>query len=334
MAYSGTQYSDISPRVGAFIVANFLATADPELVLEKFIDSVPVPKNKGLQIKFRRSIPYIVTDTALVEGVTPAPQGHEVEDIVANLQQYGAWHAFTDVLTDTHEDPLVQEMSRESGKQAALTKELLIWKVMRAGTAVIYTGGATSRATVEVPLTEEALEAAARTLKNNHAKKLTKRLSAGPNIATQPIRAAYVAFGHTNMQQDIEALTGYVPIENYANGREISEYEIGSRGDVRFILTPHLVPYYGAGSTNIAGVLNDGVRVDVYPLVILGEGAMAATPLKGQDSVSVAVKNPVMGASYEDPLGQRGFVAWKFWYAVVRLNEEYMIRIEAAVSML
>lgn len=333
MSYSGMQYGDISPRVGIYAVAQFLENAEPNLELERWIaSSQSIPKNKSTTIKFRRSIPYKAIDSELIEGVTPAPQGHDVEDVIATLKQYGAWTPFSDVIADTHEDPLLQEMMKESSKQATLTRELIIWKVMRAGTNVIYTGGATSRSTVEVPLTEEALEAAVRTLKMSHAKKLTKKLAAGPNIATQPVRAAFVAFGNTDMQQDIEALTGYVPSETYSSGSPVSDNEIGSRGDVRFILTPHLIPFWGAGSTNITGVLNDGVRVNVYPLVIIGDMAMQALPLKGMESVRVVVKNPT--ATYEDPLAQRGFISWKFWYAVVRLHEEYMIRIEAAVSQL
>jgi N4-gp56 family major capsid protein len=81
-------------------------------------------------------------------------------------------------------------------------------------------------------------------------------------------------------------------------------------------------------------VLNTGGKADVYPLVIFGQDAYAATPLKGQESAQIVVKNPQMGSSYEDPLGQRGFVAWKMWYSATRLNEAWIVRIEAAVTQL
>ena len=90
--------------------------------------------------------------------------------------------------------------------------------------------------------------------------------------------------------------------------------------------------FAGAGGSVASGVLRTGGKADVYPLVILGQDALAATPLKGQDSARVAVKNPKMGESYEDPLGQRGFVSWKMYYSAVRLNEAWMVRIEAAAS--
>ena len=70
--------------------------------------------------------------------------------------------------------------------------------------------------------------------------------------------------------------------------------------------------------------------MDVYPLVIVGQDAYGVVPLRGMDSATVTVKNPT--PTYEDPLAQRGFASWKMWYVAVRLNEEWMVRIEGAAS--
>jgi N4-gp56 family major capsid protein len=83
MAYSGTQYGDISPRVGIVAVANMLAYADEQIVLDKFAKIEAVPKNKGLVVRFRRPVPFEVNPLALVEGVTPAPQALEYEDVLS-----------------------------------------------------------------------------------------------------------------------------------------------------------------------------------------------------------------------------------------------------------
>ena len=74
----------------------------------------------------------------------------------------------------------------------------------------------------------------------------------------------------------------------------------------------------------------DGTNVDVYPIVIVGQDAFGVVPLRGMDSANVTIKNPT--ATYEDPLAQRGFASWKMWYVATRLNEEWMVRIEAAAS--
>lgn len=334
MSFSGVQYGDISPRVGIYAVANFLANAEPQLILEKFAKVEEVPKNKGLTIKFRRPVVLDVSTTALTEGVTPAPQAFEYEDVTVTLSQYGHWIPFTDVIADTHEDPNLRAMTEECGKQAATTKEMILWGVLRGGTNVIYSGTATSRATVLAPLDADDLRAAVRELKANHAKKITKRLAASPNIATEPVNAAYIAVGHTNLEADVRDMTGFVPVEKYSSFNPVSEFEIGKVEEVRIILTPHLEPFFGTGSGTTTGVLNNGANVDVYPMIVFGQDAYACTPLKGSSSANIAVMNPKMGASYEDPLGQRGFVSWKMWFSCVRLNELWMVRLEGAASAL
>lgn len=334
MSFSGTQYGDISPRVGIHAVAKFLAHAQNQLTLEKFAVNEPLPKNKGLTIKWRRAVPFDVSATALTEGVTPTPQILEYEDVSSTISQYGAWVPFTDVIQDTHEDPNLSKMTELCSQQAAAIKESLIWSNIRAGTSVIYSGTATSRATVLAPLDENDLRLVQRELKGNHAMHVTKMIGASDKISTEPVAPAFLAFGHTNYEQDLRDLTGFTVREKYASYQPVSDYEIGKFEDIRFILTPHLEPFFGAGSATTTGVLNTNSAVDVYPLVIVGQDAYGVTALKGMESINIAVKNPKMGDSYEDPLGQRGFVAWKMWYVCTRLNESWMIRVEAAVSAL
>jgi N4-gp56 family major capsid protein len=156
-------------------------------------------------------------------------------------------------------------------------------------------------------------------------------LRAGTGVATEPVAPAYLAFGNTNMEQDFRALTEFVVREKYSQYSPVSDYEIGKFQDIRVILTPDLDPFWGAGSGDVTGVLSrDGANVDVYPVIVMGADAFGVVPLRGMDSASVTVKNPT--PTYEDPLAQRGFASWKMWYAVVRLNEEWMVRIEAAAS--
>ena len=203
MSFSGTNYGDISPRVGLFAVAKMLDHAQPLLVLEKFALTQALPKNKGLNIKWRRPIPFDVSPTALTEGVTPVPTVMEYEDVSATISQYGGWVGFTDVIQDTHEDPVLNDMSTLCSEQAASTKEALVWSVIRGGTSVIYSGVATSRATVVATIVDDELRSAQRILKTNHGKHITSMIGATSNIATEPVAPAFLAFGHTNLEQDL-----------------------------------------------------------------------------------------------------------------------------------
>lgn len=333
MAQSGTQYGDISPRIGIYAVAKMLDYAQPQLVLEKFAKNEALPKNKGLTIKWRRPIPFAVSPTALSEGVTPLPTIMQYEDVTSTISQYGNWVGFTDVIADTHEDNVLNDMTEQCGNQAASTKEALIWSVIRGGTNVVYSGVATTRATVVATITEDELRSAQRILKTNHGKHITKMLGASDKISTEAVAPGFLGFGHTNYEQDLRDIAGFLPRENYSQVNLVSDYEIGKFEDIRFVLTPHLEPFFSAGSATTSGVLFTlGGNVDVYPLVIVAQNAYGVTPLKGMESMNIGVLNPKMAASYEDPLGQRGLVSWKMWFVATRLNETWMVRVESAVS--
>jgi N4-gp56 family major capsid protein len=331
-SFAPMTYGDISPRVGIVLVAEMLEHARPIMVLEPYGKVQPVPKNKGQTLKWRRPVPLDVNPVALTEGVTPAPSAIEYDDVTTVISQYGGWIGFTDVIADTHEDPAIKNMAELIGEAAALTKELLIWNTLRGGTNVIYSGVATVRSDVVATITEDELRQAQKELKLAHGKPITKMLNASQNIATEPVAPAYIGFGNTSLEGDLRDLSGFVPREKYSNVKLLSEYEIGKFEDIRFILTPTLGSFEGAGSASITGVENNGTNVNVFPLVIIAQEAFATTALRGMDSVAVKVKNPEMGKDYNDPLGQRGFVSWKIWYAVTRLNETWMVRIETAAS--
>lgn len=331
MAFGITTFGDISPRVGIWAIANFLSHVTPVEVLAKFALNESVPKNKGQIAVFRRFVPFEINTQALVEGVTPAPNMLQYEDVKVVLSQYGDWVNFTDVIADTHEDPNLAKITAGLGEQAAATKEAIIWAELIGGTNVLYSGTAATRATVAAPIAEEDLIAAQRFLKASKAKPITKMIKASTNVATEPVAPAYIAFGHTNLEPDFRALTGFVPREKYSNYNVVSEYELGKFQDIRVVLSPDLAILFGAGNTTPTGVLSaNGVNVDVYPIVIVGQEAYGIVPLRGMDSATVFVRNPT--PTYEDPLAQRGFASYKMWYAALRLNESWMVRIEAAAS--
>lgn len=335
MSFSGVNYGDLGVRIGVFAAAQFLAHAQPRLLLEKYSALTSVPKNKGQVIKWRRLVPFDAAMDQLTEGVTPSPNGVIYEDIQAQLAQYGAWIPFTDVVIETHEDDNLKQFTIAAAEQAALTKERILWNMLIAGTNVIYSGTATSRNTVVAPIDAVDVQLAVRTLKNAFAKPLTKMMSASDKISTQPVAPGYIGIGHTDLEQDLRALPGFVAREYYANSSALlDDQEIGKLQDVRFILAPHLTAFRSAGGAPTGVISTNGANADVYPLVIFGQDAFAATALKGMDSAKVGVKNPKMAESYEDPLGQRGFVAWKMWYSGVRLNEAWMVRVESAASAL
>jgi N4-gp56 family major capsid protein len=324
----------ISPRVGIYLPPKMLANAQPWLILDKVGGALktPLPKNKGDTIKWRRAVPFDVTTNTLVEGVTPNPQNFQFEDVTDNIDEYGSYSVISDKVQDLHEDPVLDKIAEEMGKQIASTKELISWQTVRGGTQVIYSGTATSRGTVEDVIQIEQVRAAVATLKGNHADMITSRINASTGYSTEPVGASYVGVGNSDQQYDFEDLDGFVPVEKYGQFKPLSDYELGKVRDVRIVLSPQEEPFYGAGSATTTGVLSrDGANVDVYPFIIMGKEFWGTTDLSGAGSVGVHVEPPGK-MTKDDPLGQRGFAAWKFWFCATRLNERWGVRIEAAAT--
>ena len=108
-----TRYSDggISPRTNVYAAKKMLESADPVIVLDMAADIKPMPKNKTQTVKFRRPQTLDAVTTPLVEGVTPDVTPFRFEDVEGTLQQYGQVLGITDQIADTHEDPVLMEMS-------------------------------------------------------------------------------------------------------------------------------------------------------------------------------------------------------------------------------
>ena len=326
-------YGDVSPRVGIHAVAKMLSRIEPILVLEKFALVTPLPKNVGEVIKWRRIRPLVVSTTNLTEGVTPPAEQLVYEDVTQVIAQFGGWIQITDKIQDLHEDRVLDDAMTALADQAASTKEAILWGILRGGTNVFYANG-TARTDVNTPIDLDLVNAAVNLLKRNHAKKLTTRLAAGPNIATEPVNSSYVAFCHVDLETDIRDMDSFVPVEKYAKNDTLDpEWEIGKVNELRFILSPQLSAFADAGGTAGTMRTTSGTLADVYPVVIVAKESYGTVPLKGVSAVEMAVKNPKMGEP-GDPLGQRGHVAWKIWYQAIRLNEQWMVRLEVAATAL
>lgn len=322
----------ISQRTQGYAAAKMLSHATPTMVLDKFGVTKPMPQNKGTEIKFRRPKIFTPATTPLVEGVTPAMSSFQYEDVTANLDQYGQVVEVTDVIEDTHEDPVLNDIVELLGENIGATMEALTWAELQGGTNVIYANGV-ARNAVNTPITKKRQQLAVRMLKDFKAKKIRKVLSGSPNYATKPIEASYIAIAHTDVESDIRALAGFTPVAQYGTMSPVCAEEIGAVDDVRYVLSPDLAAFDDAGGA--AGTMKSttGTNADVYPIIFLGKEAYGLIPLRGKESVEPSIV-PVSQKDKSDPLGQRGYAGWKSWFKAVILNEAWMVRMEVAVSSL
>jgi N4-gp56 family major capsid protein len=324
----------ISQRTEIFAAQEMLEKTLPVIVLDKFGVTRPMPKNKGVNIKFRRVRVFDASVTPLQEGVTPSSTAFRYEDVSGTLKQYGQVVTVTDVIEDTHEDPVLKDASQECGDNIGRTMEALNWGVLRAGTSVFYSNG-TARTDVNTPITLNKLRAVVKSLKAQKAKMITKILSASVDYGTRAVEAAYVAVCHTDLEPDIRNLAGFLPTSEYGTRKTVHENEFGTVENIRFVTSPDLDPIADAGAayagSGTAMVTTSGTSADVYPILVFGENAYGMVPLRGMGSVEPSII-PVGQKTKDDPLGQRGYVGWKAWHLCLILNQTWMTRIECAVT--
>lgn len=332
MAVTLSTNAAISQRTNVYAEREMLKHAAPVTVLDKFGKSVRMPKNKSTVIKFRRPKVFTAATAPLQEGVAPTSTAFEYEDVTATLKQYGQVVTITDVIEDTHEDPVLNDASRQSGENIGRTIEALTYAVLRAGTSVFYANGA-SRGAVNTIITLAKQRAVTRYLNAQKAKKITTMLAASPGYETRAIEAAYVAVGHTDLEADIRGLSGFTPVAEYGQRKPLCNEEIGSVEDVRYILSPDLAPFLNAGGAAGSMVSTGGSAADVYPILFFGQEAYGTVAVRGAGSVEPTII-PVGQKTKDDPLGQRGYIGWKTWFVAVRLNEGWMSRLEVAATAL
>lgn len=329
-----TAYADggVSPRTNVYAERQMLRHAKPVMVLEKLGLTKPMPKNKTDTIKFRRPKVFAAATTPLVEGVTPTETVFAYEDVSATLRQYGQVVVVTDKIEDLHEDPVLSDASIQAGENIGRTIEALNYGIVRAGTSVYYANGVL-RTDVNTPITLAKQRAVLRSLKGLKAQKITRSLSPSSDYGTRAVEAAYVAVAHTDVESDIRNLPGFKTVAEYGTRTPISEQEIGSVEDVRYILSPDLEPFRDAGGAKGTMVSTGGTSADVYPIIYFGQDAWGMVALRGQGAVSPTVI-PVGQKTKDDPLGQRGYVGWKTYHAALILNQAWMSRLETAISSL
>lgn len=328
MTQTVNTYGGIGSRTNLYADQVFLKHAVPKQVLERYATTKKLPKNKTLTIAFRRSIPFDVTDVPLQEGVTPTPEGLQYEDVNVQIKQYGAWTQISDVVADTHEDPILNEAVTSLGEKAAQVRELVSYGVFRAGSNVFYsstTASPTLRSQVNSPINIQMVRRIEQFLDGQFAMRITKMLDPSQDYGTMSVPEGYIGITNTDLRGDLYDLPGFRRAELYASGKPEPD-EVGSADGIRFVLSAFLKPFLGAGSATLNGMRSvGGVNVDVYPVLFVAQDAWGVVPLAGTERAIIKVRNPGTIDS-ADPLGQRGFVSYKMWHAAIILNGNWCVR--------
>lgn len=330
---ANTTTTEIPINIEGFYDRNLLERAIPAELYAKFGQIRPLPKNEGSKITFRRYGSLAVATTALTEGDTPTGKQLSSTEIVATMGQYGDFVTITDVLIDQGLDPILVEAGEILGEQAGLTLDTLHRNVLLAGTTVRYSNGVAARINVITTILAADIKAVVRALEVANAKKIRAMVNPGVKITTSPLRAAFIGITHTDCRQDLEGITGFVPVEQYASQGDVMEEEIGEYKGVRFITTTNggIVPDTGGTAvTNGLVYTTANTSCDIYQTLILAKDAYGIVPLQKGNIENIIKK--AMSSGTSDPLNQRSTSGWKAYTTAKILNETWMARIEHGVT--
>lgn len=242
-----------------------------------------------------------LTNAALAEGAGRVnTRTLKKISMETELARYGEMIEYTDEVDLFSEDAIQVRYREELGALANSRWEDLLQLDMLATTTVLYSGTATSMATVgdsvAVDGTEDAdwkvsydlIRRATRTLVRNRAKKNTSIVTGSTKIDTRTVNAAFYAIIGADVKADLENLTrgsGYErqfafrPVNEYASATSLAEGEVGAMHEVRFIEAEGAVVYAGEGAevpANYAGELAyTTFAADAEAIAVRGAGATA-----------------------------------------------------------
>jgi N4-gp56 family major capsid protein len=304
-----------------FYVMELLSRAMPYMAHVGWGLEKTIPARGGNNVNFRRfERPTTNTLTpggapiALTEGTPPTALNLTVSAVAATVAQYGAFDVVSDVLAQQGIDSVFTEFKGVFAEQMGLTIDVLARNILVAGTNVVYTGTAGSRGALSpgVYLSGTLLKSAARELNRRNARPIAK---AGGN---------YVAFVHPDSWDD---LTNDAQIVTALSSGQV-------RGDGNPLFTGNTFDWAGIRCLRTSNARHftyfASTCAPAYATVVIGDEAYGEVKF-GFDTADVKVK-PVGSAGAADPLDQYGTVGWKAAYAAVRLNEDFIQRIEHATA--
>ncbi len=338
-------YASPAQRIGR-IKGQILKHAIHTSTLEISGEVYKQPVKMGDTVTFRQVVPFGATAAApntfsttaaanlIQEGVTPPAESISILDTSVTVQKYGALYGYTERQDSLGEDDLPSWMEEQLGERMGLVRELVYVGALQGCTNRFYSGG-TTRATVASPVTLNLVNRITRNLAGNHAVFMRGVMAASANYGTVSVQKSYLAFGHTNLQQDIEAIPGYKAISDYGSMKPAHEMEIGCVGSVRFILSPDM-PYTADAGAAIAGTTNSsttGTSADVYQLFVVAKDAWGHTAFRGLDAFKF--NNIAPGkVDNSDPTGERGYCSATFYDAAVVTNHGWCAVAEVTISTL
>ena len=206
----------------------------------------------------------------------------------------------------------------------------LITNATANGTA--YFMGGTSKVTVDKVVTYSDLMALSIALDNNKTPKTTQMITGSRMIDTRTINGGRVMYVGSELIPVLRAMVdlhnnpAFVSVEKYANASDTMLGEIGTIDQFRIVVVPEM-QYSSGGGAEYEDVAGDGTNgIDIYPMLVVGDGAFTTIGFQTDGkSVKFDIIHKKPGkemADLNNPYGEKGFYAIKWYYGFMALRPE------------
>lgn len=270
-------------------------------------------------------------------------------ELEGTFEKFGFFDEYTQESMDFDTDAdLMQHINREMLRGAnEMTEDALQIDLINAAGVVKFAGDATKNSEMGENdlVTYSDLMRLSINLDNNRTPKKTKIISGSRMVDTKVLPACRVAYIGSELlptfkaMQDLHSAPAFIPIEKYAAGGTTLNGEEGSVDAFRIVVVPEMMKWAGAGadasaSTNSYETNN---RFDVFPILVVGDESFTTIGFQTDGkTVKFKIIHKAPGeatADRNDPYGESGFMAIKWYYGFMALRSERIALIKTVARL-
>jgi len=269
-----------------------------------------------------------------------------ITDVSATISKYGDFIFLTEEADLINFNGQTAKLVEVLGIQAGRSLNRLQRNHLEDNATLIRPDGETTDANVSTAINREVIILGVNTLNRNVTTKFTPETTGSTNIGTSPMRPSYWGLCHSDIEENIRDLTGFIDVEKYAGQTATAMGEFGAIRGVRWVSTSE-----SSIDADVGGAPGQSLRsttgslADLYTSIILGMDAHGSLSLDGalvseiynagDDIPGIIMINKARGSSgVGDPLDEVASLGWKAWHAPVILNSNWLRGLRTAATNL
>lgn len=275
--------------------------------------------------------------------------GFKRKQLEGTFEKFGFFDEYTQESLDFDTDAeLWSHINREMLSGAnEITEDALQIDLLTSAGVVRYAGNATSNATIggDDIVSYGDIMRLMIDLDNNRTPKHTTVITGTRMVDTRVIPAARVVYMGSELLPTVKAMKdlhnnpAFISVEKYAAAGTTVTGETGAIDQARLVVVPEMLKWAGAGADATADATchKTGGRYDVFPMLCVGDQSFTTIGFQTDGkTVKFKIIHKAPGeatADRNDPYGETGFMAIKWYYGFMALRPERIGLIKTAAKL-